>query len=150
MSIRVVLPDGTTGRLTGPPVPSGNVLVQLDGTGLLQVVQAGDLTAAEPADPGDRARATTDDPDEACQSGLCDQGKTCDDCGGEGSDEYGFCPTCDGEGEIVPEHCCVCGGSPYCLCCRHCGGYAGNCDCYTTRRETAGPIVSRVVDADEW
>jgi len=42
------------------------------------------------------------------------------------------CSACYGTGQYVPEHCCLCGGSPYCNCCRTCGECVGTCSCPVT------------------
>lgn len=80
-----------------------------------------------------------------CPSGMCNEYEECGSCDGTGQDPYGYgtCHGCDGAGEIVPEHCCVCGGSPYCLCCRQCGGdYVGDCHCPIPTDRDANPVVS--------
>jgi hypothetical protein len=65
---------------------------------------------------------------EICQSG----GGECSACDGSGDENYdgdGRCWHCGGTGWAVPEHCCLCGGSPYCTCCRRCGQCIGECSC---------------------
>ena len=44
-------------------------------------------------------------------------------------DDPDDCARCYGTGEYVPEHCCLCGGSPYCTCCRTCGQCIATCAC---------------------
>lgn len=58
-----------------------------------------------------------------CRAGLCDEPEDCGACWGEGvnADDGLSCYRCYGSGQVTPDHCCVCGGSPYCLCCRTCG-----------------------------
>jgi hypothetical protein len=57
----------------------------------------------------------------------------CSNCEGSGDDGSSWgCMTCDGTGEVVPGHCCVCGGSPYCTCCRTCEECVGTCKCPVT------------------
>ena len=70
---------------------------------------------------------------EPCE--ICDDPEPCE-CEPDWEEEYlGYpvCSQCGGTGEYVPEHCCVCGGSPYCVCCRTCGASCiGNCKCPVT------------------
>jgi hypothetical protein len=57
----------------------------------------------------------------------------CGNCEGSGDDGSSWgCMSCGGTGEVTPEHCCVCGGSPYCNCCRTCGECVGTCKCPVT------------------
>jgi hypothetical protein len=44
-------------------------------------------------------------------------------------DDWDGCDSCGGSGVYVPGHCCLCGGSPYCNCCRTCGKCVGECGC---------------------
>lgn len=67
---------------------------------------------------------------EVCPSGGCNETEDCRACEDGDNEEYdGRCYSCGGLGWRVPEHCCQCGGSPYCQCCRTCGGYVGTCKC---------------------
>jgi hypothetical protein len=79
------------------------------------------------------ARLAEDDSCDVCAG----EGEDCGSCdgSGEGDSWDGVCSWCGGAGQLIPEHCCVCGGSPYCLCCSRCGGYVGTCTCpITTER----------------
>lgn len=58
---------------------------------------------------------------------FCEDGEEECPCGG--GDGYD-CHTCGGTGYYVPSHCCVCGGAPYCHCCRTCeASCIGDCRC---------------------
>jgi hypothetical protein len=75
-------------------------------------------------------------PCEICVSG----GDECGACGGTGEDDDGYhcCLWCGGTGWAVPGHCCLCGGSPYCTCCRTCGECVATCQCPVTVRLHGG------------
>jgi hypothetical protein len=71
--------------------------------------------------------------DHVCE--RCAEGP--EECGCYGEDED--CPACGGTGEHIPDHCCVCGGSPYCQCCKGCGApNAGGCGCPITVQRSDG------------
>lgn len=76
-----------------------------------------------------------DEPDDLC----CEHAEEVD-CDCEAGDD---CPLCHGTGWYVGEHCCVCGGSPYCLCCRTCGASCvGDCSCpIAVQLEGGGELV---------
>jgi hypothetical protein len=57
-------------------------------------------------------------------------------------DDPGECDRCYGSGECVPEHCCLCGGSPYCTCCRTCGECVGTCKCPMTVQLAGGGTLT--------
>jgi hypothetical protein len=67
----------------------------------------------------------------------------CGNCDGSGEIDWGQpCYSCGGTGMVTPEHCCLCGGSPYCTCCRTCGQCVGTCRCPVTVRLGGGGTLT--------
>jgi hypothetical protein len=97
-------------------------------------------TGTQPC-PACQAADTEMPPCEICASGggECAAG---DGTGDENYDGDGGCWACGGTGWAIPEHCCLCGGSPYCTCCRTCGQCVGTCQCPVTVQLHDGSTIT--------
>lgn len=75
---------------------------------------------------------------------ICADPEPCD------CDDPEECYRCYGSGEYVPEHCCLCGGSPYCNCCRTCGQCVGTCRCpVTVQLADGGALTLEGADGED-
>ena len=85
--------------------------------------------------PGCQLQAGEQEMDYPCD--ICTEPGPCD------CDDPDECERCYGSGVYVPEHCCVCGGSPYCVCCRACGAECiGECKCPVTVQRADGSTLT--------
>ncbi len=99
----------------------------------------------EPDDPAEVRVPDLDDlreREESCD--ICSYGgEDCGACDGSGEyDGYGStCYGCYGSGWTIPPHCCLCGGSPYCTCCRRCRRCVAQCSCPIEVRKDDGSVM---------